>query len=148
MTEQYLFVRSVYGDGKISDEVFEVENGRATEFKADFINYDISRTGYIVTNEENTEIQKEGELIFQTEPGESIKLKTYSDKYVFADILDEDGLRKQILFFNLVEDIGKLYDNKDDIHMEIYDDLLVAYLYGENIEIRMVDLKTGQVLNQ
>lgn len=63
----------------------------------------------------------------------------------FAEILDEDGKRKQILFYDLEQNTSKVYDYDRQIavHIELHGDLAVFYLHDTPVEVNIVDLKEG-----
>ncbi len=141
LTDNYLFVRKISGDGKITDEVYELDGGDAWKLETDLIDYTYAEAADVYTNEENTAIIKDGETLFRTPEGEYVNLKAYSDKYVFADILDENMGRKQLLFCDLEQDISMVYDNREPLNIEIHDDWAVFYLYGEVLDVNIVDLR-------
>ena len=141
IADKYLLVRKIMGDGKISDEVFELSDGDAWKAEVDFINNTYVEVAEIDTNEENTAIIQNRETLFETNEDEYINLKAFSDKYIFADILDEDMRRKCLLFYDLNQNISMLFDNQDLFIIEIHDNWAVFYLYGEVLDVSIVDLR-------
>lgn len=140
MTDQYLFIRHIVIGEQNPYTIFEVENGKACEIKVESINYEYLGAKSIYPNEKNTEILKDGKTLFKVAEDEYIRLKTYSDRYIFADIMDENEHRKQLLFYDLTQGIYVLYDNQEDTHVEIQDNWAIIYMYRDPIEVKLVDL--------
>ena len=147
ITDNYLFVRDfVLEDGnvKINDIIYKVQDGKGKKYEPDSINYEYASPD-IYINQESTEIQKNGEVLFRTENNESVYILTYNSKYVFARIFGEDA---KILFYDLEQNTSEVYDwdREIDIHVELHGDLAVFYVFEYPLEVKLVDLKEAIIL--
>lgn len=142
ITDNYLFVRSYSVENKISDTIFEVEDTEVRKLESGYtINYTGSSQSDIKTDADAKRLLFSNEILFEVTQEDYLKIIAYSDRYIFADIMDTDGRVKQLLFYDLDKKSSKVYPNTNDIHLEIRKEWVVCYLYGEAIEVRIINMK-------
>lgn len=142
--DNYLLVRFVSNNGDVDDTVYVLKDSEVTLLDGGYlIDYGLSRERKIDTDADGKKLMslENGEVVlFEAAQDEYVRVAAYSDEYVFADILDQDGKPKQLLYYNLKENSSQLYDNENSLHIEIRGDWLVCYIYGETLEVVKLSL--------
>lgn len=139
-TDKYLFVRFMSADGTISDTLYEMEKGKVQRLEEYSVNYTFASEQTIDTD--GKKLLKNEKVLLEVDQDEYIRLKTYNNKYLLADILDEDGTPKQLLLYKIEQQEKVLFDNEKTIYVELHDDWGVFLIYGEAISIRVIDFTT------